>query len=121
MPAGSWGTALRLLPGDADIERRQKQLRELRITVIKDREKGDIYSRFWKSGSYEKARADLRRREKKVEAKAIDAYLDLARSARSASSASRASGDGGDDLVDAAYRAAFEGPEQPRRRQACRC
>ena len=57
-------TALRLVPGNASILQRQKQLRELWIGVNRDREKEEIYKSFWSSGAYDKARTDLFRRER---------------------------------------------------------
>ncbi|MHC4514817.1 MAG: hypothetical protein ACYS5W_14075 [Planctomycetota bacterium] len=90
--------ALRVVPGDQGILQRQKQLRELWISVNRDREKGEIYKGFWKSKAYEAACTDLRKREGKVRRGIIESYLELARGVKSDDA----------EVTDAALRMAFD-------------
>ncbi len=90
--------ALRVAPGDSGILERQKRLRELWISVNRDREKRETYKSFWTSGAYETACTGLRKREGKVRREIIQNYLKLGGGVES----------GDKELANAAFRMAFE-------------
>jgi len=91
-------SALRLVPKDKSLLQRQKQLREVWISINRADERREVYKSFWKSDAYKTACVDLKRRELKVRNEAIQNYLELARRVEK------------DDakLADAAFRLAFD-------------
>lgn len=92
------GSALRLAPKEKVLLERKQRLRDVWISVNRDREKGEVYKGFWKSAAYEKACADLGKRERKIRAGATRRYLEVAGRA----------GKNDATLADAAFKQAFQ-------------